>query len=441
MDIHDVSSILLHLPLSLQCDVLSSWLTNTDVCKLDSAFCSKKMRHQYLHVLDSELMLVNVPMFTDLETISSWMEWVLKRKISITDCHVSNEIHTVLYLRFFKAVGKRLKRITLFSNKKYQTKSDYASMIATVACSCEYLSEIQIQRCTSLRSLESLLHACQESLTVLNLLWCSLTACKFKDHHLPSLKRLALEQCSCVSEIIMTGFLEASPNLEILVCERFSAISPGIKISQHVRVLLLSESIQLTDVMFCSLVHSCPQLEVVQLAECPLLTDVSAIELVQYSKHLTSLYLGDNSNFTDVSLETIAVHCGERLKHLCLNSCNTITDTGINHISEHCQKLDCVSFDYMSHISTAAVASVLRVNPLLREVTLGRYSDEKGDTLLTVLSTCCPLLVYCNIYELKGYTADGVVALVESCLQLRTIAVHPDCTVVSSFCRMLWNQK
>lgn len=67
---------------------------------------------------------------------------------------------------------------------------------------------------------------------------------------------------------------------------------------------------------------------------------MSIIELVQHAKHITSLYVSHNGNFTDASLEAIAEHCGERLRHLCLYGCEQLTDDGLQHMNKCCHHLE-----------------------------------------------------------------------------------------------------
>ena len=442
MDNHNLSIVLLKLPLPLQNYLVSSWLTNADVCKLDSAFCSKKFRSKFLKVLESEVMFLYTPVLTDIELISSWMEWVLKRKVRISACHLSSAIPPKLYMRFYNAVGERLTGLIIFANDKIHAKGEYCGMIATVACSCRCLKKIQLQNCESLSSLENLLQACQESLSELHLLFCDCSELQLRDIYLPSLKRLVLEECSEVSKFAMAALLEAAPSLEILNCQDLPFRALACAVSEHLRVLILSNADDLTKNAFCSLVHSCPLLEVVELDNCTLLNDLSVVELVEHAKNLIVVSLSNHANFTDIALGAIAQHCVDRLQHLGLWDCGGVTDAGLKHISDSCRQLVGVSFGFVQPVSTAAIMAVLFVNPLLQEVTLGSYSEEEGgcDALLTVLSTCCPLLVYCNICFATSYTAAGVFAIVESCPQLRTIVVDPACTVVNAFSRLLWRK-
>ena len=82
MDNYSISSIILNLPLALQDGVLGSWLTNADVCKLDTAFCSKKIRSQFLNLLESGIIFLHTPKLTKIEAICSWMAWVAQRNFA-----------------------------------------------------------------------------------------------------------------------------------------------------------------------------------------------------------------------------------------------------------------------------------------------------------------------------------------------------------------------
>ena len=438
---HSISSILRNLPLALQDAVLGSWLSNADVCKLDTAFCSKEMRSNFLNLLKSGIIFLHTPKLTKIEEICSWVAWVVQRKVCIGSCHLSSAVPPDLYMRFFASACKKLKRVAIFSNHEIDTRSEYCSMIATIACYCTNITEIQLQNGACLGSLENLLYTNQGSLTVINLMNCDLSELKIRNIHLPYLKRLFLESYAGVSETVVSRFLQAAPNLEILICESLSTFLPGLRMPKTLRVLILLNSQQLTDAMFYNIAHTCAQLELVAFCSCPLLTDASLVELALHAKRLSVLYLGANTNFSDAALEAIAVHCGEHLKHVGINGCGRITNAGFNRINERCHQLEGMHIGLMEQISTAAVASVLRVNPLLREVTLGSYSEEEGDVLLTVISTCCPLLEYLDLYELKGYTEAGVFAVIEACPQLRTLVVDPDNPVITPESRLQWEQQ
>ena len=173
-----------------------------------------------------------------------------------------------------------LKKVTIFANRRAYTRSKYSNNIARMGDFCRNLSEIQLQHCESLDSLENLLLAFKATLTILYLKKCNFTKLKLRNIRLFALKRLVLEDCCGLSKQVMMGFLEAAPNLEIINCERFFLLSQIINISVKLRVLILVSSPQLTDAMFCYIVHSCPMLEVVALCKSSLLTDWSVGKLV-----------------------------------------------------------------------------------------------------------------------------------------------------------------
>ena len=211
--------------------------------------------------------------------------------------------------------------------------------------------------------------------------------------------------------------------------------------AQHLRVLTIDTS-DITDNWFCSVVHNCPLLEVVELSDCNLLTDMSVIELVQHAEHLTALAITRHDHFTDAALDAIAEHSGERLRHLCLHQCESITDAGLHHISEACYQLEGLDFGSwdMEHITIPAIKALLQNNPLLQEVRLSWH--EAADTLLETLAESCPQLRYLDIMYLDGlYSEVGVVALITSCTHLCTVVIHADCAVISEATDSIWQQR
>ena len=252
---------------------------------------------------------------------------------------------------------------------------------------------------------------------------------------LSSLQQLRIKDCSNITSTTLKQLIQAAYNLEFLIVSELNAWSADIRYSQYLRVIAINT---ITDAAFCSLVHSCPLLEGVHLDKCPLLTDVSVVELMQHSKHLSALYLSNNSNFTDTALEAIAEYCGERLRHLCVDYCESITDAGLHHISERCHGLLGLGIyiSEMGPITTAAIQELLRVNPLLQEVGIEGIQD--ADAMLMTLAESCPQLRYLDIYPLEAYTEIGISAIFRSCTQLRTVTVNLGCTVISPFARYLW---
>ena len=418
---------ILNLPLVLQRELFGSWLTIREVAKMDSAICSREARLIFLELLTMECLVLNNPRGNIAHhNLMSWMAWVVMRKVNITTSHLFRLVSPELFMPFFAHIGKQLETLTIRSH--CENDIVFSQMLSCIASYCVNITELSLTWCSTLQGLENILRSSKESITKLYLDNCNLSELQNDDLQLLSLQFLSIFSCR---NVMLPQLLRAAPNLEILSCYGLNSWP------SDVLCLYTLCAIDITDAAFCSLVHSCPLLEAIQLSDCSLLTDVSVLELVQHAKHLSALSLSENTSFTDAALEAIAVQCGERLKHFCLGNCCPITDAGLKHISEACHRLEGFGFGIMdtNHVTTTAIQALLHSNPLLQEVSL--WNIEDGDVLLTTLAKCCPELRYFDLSLLNGFTEVGVMAVMSACSRLRTVVVDPDCTVLSPLAQCL----
>ena len=426
---------ILNLPLVLQQEILGSWLTMKDVALMDSAVCSKEARLMFLELLTKETLMLSSSSIADAH-ISSWMAWVVKRGVNITACHLSKVVEPEVYTPFFAHSGKRLERLTIIRNDG--DRMAFTQMLNCAGFYCTSIKEISLTRCSSVLGLENILWKSQKSITKLILDKCNLSGLQVGDWKLPSLLLLSISYCRSFVNSMLINLLQAAPNIEILNSCYLNIwkTESMVVFPKNLRIIsLLNSEIENAD--FSSLVHNCPLLEAVQLTNCHHITDVSVLELVQHAKHLSALALSCNRNFTDAALEAVAVHCGERLRHLCLEGCYTITDAGLTHISEACHNLEgfALGCDPMDNHSIAAVQALLHNNPFLQEVSLA--VEEDADVLLTTLATSCPQLRHLDISCLDGYTEVGIMAIMSGCFRLRTVVIASDCSVLNPLAQCL----
>ena len=425
-----------NIPLALQQEVLGSWLTIYDVAMMDSAVCSKEVRTMFLDLLSKEdFVFINCEM--DAKSIFSWMAWIVARKVCINQCHISKAVLPSLYKPFFACTGKRLETLMIESWKnEYKT----SRMLHCAADVCTNLKIIFLLDFSSVRGLETLLQASQKTICNLILYECNLNGFQVDNCELPSLRHLIIDHCRNITNTSFEQLLRSACNLEVLCCFKLSHWSANVTFSPNLRVFAVSTT-NITDAMVCSLVHSCPLLEVVRFENCTQLTDVSIIELVQHAKHLCSLFLGDNRNITDAAMEAIAEHCGERLKHLCLYGCDSITDNGLNILGKACHQLEGLGTSG-DHFSTAAVKALLCHNPHLQEVSLCWYERQRGvNALLTALAISCPQLRYLDMSGLNGYTKACIMSIMPACTNLKEIYTDPECTIINNVVKRLWQEE
>ena len=431
---HNHTVDIFNIPLTLQQEVLGSWLTIKDVAKLDSAVCSRENRSLFLELLSHENMVLINPDIPN-DRIVLLVSWMVAREVCVTSCRLSKAVAPSLYKSFFNGTGKRL--VVLMIENWNKT----SRMLRCAAAVCTNLKEISLKDCSSMRGLETLLQASQKTICKLTLYDCDLSGFRLGDCELPALQLLSVHFCRELNNSTLNQLMRSAPNLEILTCCIKSNGFDGVVFSQYLRVISIFGSDQ-TDAMFCSLVHSCPLLEVVDISFCRLLTDVSIIDLVQHAKHITSLYVSHNGNFTDASLEAIAEHCGERLRHLCLYGCEQLTDDGLQHMNKCCHHLEGlgIGFIFNEHFTIPSVPALLQNNPLLQEVSISW--EEDADGLMATIARSCPQLRYLDIRGLHGYTEAGIIMAIRSAsTTLRTVAVRHQCTIFRQLIHSSWNKQ
>ena len=427
---------ILNYPIVLQQEILGSWLTMKDVALMDSAVCSKEARLMFLELLTKDSLVLSSSRIDD-ERISSWMTWVVKRGVNITACHLSKVVEPEVYTPFFAHSGKRLERLTIIRNDG--DRMAFTQMLNCAGFYCTSIKEISLTRCSSVLGLENILWKSQKSITKLILDKCNLNGLQVGDWKLPSLLLLSISYCRSFGDSMLIKLLQAAPNIEILNSCYLNIwqTESMVVFPKNLRIISLINS-EIENADFRSLVHNCPLLEAVQLTNCRLLTDVSVLVLVQHAKHLSALALSCNRSFTDAALEAVAVHCGERLRHLCLEGCYTITDAGLTHISEACHHLEGFAFcsDHLDHVPVTAVQALLHNNPFLQEVRIARGKDAV--VLLTTLAASCPQLRYLDISCLDGYTEVGIMAIMSACPRLRTVMIDSEDSVINPLAQCLW---
>ena len=417
-EINHPSCVIFKLPPSLQQELFGTWLVAGDVGKLDSALCSTAVRHSFLDLFQKErIVLHNTYPSDGSQKEVLWIEWVLKREVRISTCCLTVMLAPSLYMPFFAFVGQSLRtlRIDISSNDK---KCELTGLIAVIATLCTSLRDVYLCHCESLCGLENLLTTSQATLTTLNMKACVVGELQLRDIQLPSLERLCVDSCYERSNPFLEYF--SAPSLEVIVYRLLPSWSPNMTFSKNLRVLIFISAPFLTDAMLCSLVHSCPLLEVVEVGDCPLLTDVSMIELVQHAKHLTALLLDDPF---DAVLDAVARHCGKRLQYFGMMVYNSRTCTGLSCISTACHNLLGLDLEFLDMFPFAAVETLLCGNPHLQELYLSVYDSTDRDSILTMVAASCPQLHHLNIQYLEEYTEVGITAVIHYVVWLWMIAV------------------
>ncbi|KAF9915721.1 hypothetical protein FBU30_001780 [Linnemannia zychae] len=154
-----------------------------------------------------------------------------------------------------------------------------------------------------------------------------------------SLKSFTLD-CSDIPESVIMTLLTYTPNLE---------------------QLSLNWSRELTDFSLSSLQYLCPHLTQISLSRCVSLTSEGYITLFKIYPGLTLVDVSYNV-LSDVILEELARSC-RSLRHLNINSCQNITDLGIQAILLNCAQLESFSLRFITGLSPLLFDDIVTIIP------------------------------------------------------------------------------
>ncbi|KAF9207559.1 hypothetical protein BGZ49_000158 [Haplosporangium sp. Z 27] len=168
-----------------------------------------------------------------------------------------------------------------------------------------------------------------------------------------SLKSLTLD-CGDIPESVIMSLLTRCPQLERLS---------------------LNSSSNLSDASLLSLQHICPNLTMISFARCEGLTENGFKALFRSYPKLTSVVL--NSNFlSDSILEELARSC-HFLQHLSINSCQNITDVGIQAILFNCAFLTTFSLRSIPGLSSLMFDDIITSSTPIVPINM-RFRQEPG---------------------------------------------------------------
>ena len=429
---------ILGLPLFMLRELLTVWLKDADIGRLDSAMCSKSIRSLFLDILKNDrIVMQHITKKSNEDKFDSWMKWLYHRKVTTNTCYISPSVKPKIYLPYLAASGSEHKILNLHC-KRSMKKVKVACLMATIACYCTNLREVDIFNCSSLFSLQSILRTSHKTITSLQLYRCNITSLRAGNIHLEAMQKLCIEDCSGSTGSRVSQLCRSSPNLAVLFIDSNRAFKTGdLMRCIHLRVVWLEGIYSLLDSEFQSLVHNCPLLEAAGIAHCTELTNVSVVELVKHATHLSVLSLCRNSYFTDTALDAMALHCGDRLTHLDISACHNVTIQGFMNISEKCTNLIGFQVRDMSHIPVIGIQTVLRSNPLLQEVSLG-CGDMNAQ--LAVLPDYCCDIHYLDISDTCTFDVLVIADLARKCRKLRTVVVSSNCSLFSPLACILWQK-
>ena len=388
------------IPDDILADIYTIWLRLDDVCRLDSALCSKIWRPPFLRLVSTKVIrflreeidvLDHILCTTTHKALTlPALEWILERGIHLASLRVrivhhgiskEDEVHfgRILFALLNEGRLDKLETINFDRFSYYIKDADIAAILAKSyismksivmhGCNISESSAAHIKRCTGLEAfaaygkesvaeLVEIVQSCRK-IRKLNIsrffdkltdesLQSVATHCRFIEH-------LNIEYCFAVSDAAIRRVAESCLNLQFVDLSWTKITDDSVvsfcKHCPQLKVILLNGCDLLTEAAIFAIAERLPGLTRIGLSEFLALTTTTVEKLVLACRDLEHISLGSfaNSNIGNATLEKIAEHCS-KLKELWVANCHDVTWEGLAAVAKTCVNLRTVRMNPKLHV-------------------------------------------------------------------------------------------
>nr|CDS32125.1 fbxl20 [Hymenolepis microstoma] len=137
---------------------------------------------------------------------------------------------------------------------------------------------------------------------------------------------------------------------------------------KELRVLEISQCIQITDAGLAALARNCVNLEKLDLEYCSQVTDSTLIQLATYCPRINTLVLSHCDQITDEGISRLVEGlCGpQQLQRLAMDNCPLLTDSSLEMLGSVCQNLCQVDLYDCQLITRQGIENLKQQNPRLK---------------------------------------------------------------------------
>jgi hypothetical protein len=427
---------LLNLPSCLAISVLSSWVEVQDVARLDTTYCNHTLRPRLLTVLRStELVLSKTGRANGYKTPAAWLKWHAERGVKASAFVLARNISDVfpeIIASFLAAVGGSKLRTVIAHN----LEADVQTLFGMMAITCKFVECLCAYDCPSLLGVEALIRCCSASLTSIVVEQSVFSMDKFEVLRLPNVQLLRLKgKCAplqitnllrcCVSvvEVVLDNLIVEDTCIETLegYAERLTRL--------YLKVIGVSGAALIRLGSRCSRLRSL-------FLRVPSSAEEVVETFVKTASQLSSV--GLKGHVTDEALCAVASQCGNRLRHLFVGVLDEglAGEVGVAALSKHCTALESLRCSCVAKGSHARIVGFIAAQKGL--LSLNVKSLSITDAYLQALGDNCPKLQEILLSGTTGYTATGLMRLIEGCPNIGRVQVGADDPIVNEMVRLLW---
>jgi len=367
--------------------ISSQWLTLSEFCRLDSAFCHSELRPQFKQCVQQNCILFTQPTASELK-IQPFIHWIMSRQIRLDRLNLNyRKIDVQLLIMYLKVSGDSLRSID-FAGANYLTEDCVGTMIQCCpnleVLSCWYCSNVAVDfvgslfsHCTALRELDLSF----VSANVLGGLWSDFEGISVKTSALTKLylnyQHNFRDEHLCPIVSTCTRLLELSlVNCTNLTRVSFDAI--GSYLVQLTSLHACNTSIHDTELI--QIVQNCTQLECLSLNDCVGVTEPSLTAILHHRHNLTQLSLNHNPHVTDTFLDHVHTNLPQLTKFY-INGCHAVTPSGVLCVVKNCALLNIFSVKEY----TPGFDEAVRQGIIAGKHWLGTWKDRKLSLYLSTV--------------------------------------------------------
>jgi hypothetical protein len=446
---------LLNLPSCLTASLLSSWIEVDDMAKLDTAYSNRTLRPLFLATLRlSEFVLKETGRSNRCCNSAGWMGWHARRGVKAAVVTLRHD--NIAEWSSFAGLVRAIAGVTLTTLVFDGTDMDLVPLFYMMAVNCCSVRNLCFDGCKVVTGVDVFLRSCSASLQAITLARSTLDMSDFSGIQLPNMRKLklvgdchdaesvcsVLRCCVGLSEVYLRCVRLSDACIEALEghaasLTRLTILDPGT-----IRKVRNAGSVYVRTVSDAALVRLAQRCT--NLASLHLTTPNLPVEVLETffraAPRLNSVtLLGSNTGET---LKAVAVHCGSRLRHLRISVSDVTLELpgAIEALITHCTALESLCY-YVDVKESTRDDGYLQLIAAQKELLSIDFADESvTDAHLKTVADNCPQLQEILLYDAKGYTAAGLIRVINTCKNLKRVQANEDDKVINEVVRLLWRQ-
>jgi F-box and leucine-rich repeat protein GRR1 len=219
----------------------------------------------------------------------------------------------------------------------------------------------------------------------------------------PNILEIDLQQCRLIGNEPVTALFTKGTALRelrlancVLIDDSAFLSLPAHRTYEHLRILDLTSSVDITDRAVEKIIDVAPRLRNLVLQKCRNLTDAAVYAISRLGKNLHFLHLGHCSHITDDGVKRLVSMCN-RIRYIDLGCCTHLTDDSVTRLAT-LPKLKRIGLVKCASITDASVIALANANrrPRMRRdahgtLIPGEYSTSQSCLERVHLSYCTNL--------------------------------------------------